>query len=109
MGSRAVRDVGLARIGTTTRWLTAGTLVIGGVLSAAAAKSLPGRSSHTTSGSAAAPAQAPSQSGTSSAGLPGDDTGGSGGDQSGSAGGLTAPAQAPQPVQSAPVVNSGGS
>ena len=50
MPSRAARDLGLERIGASTRFLAVGALVAGGVLSAAVAKALPGKStSHTTS------------------------------------------------------------
>ncbi len=106
MASRAARDLGLARVGTTTRWMLAATLVGGGILSAAVAKALPGRSSHSTvPGSSAATPGAASSSGDLSgpeSGLPSE-----GSLNAGS--GLSAPAQIPQPSQSAPVVNSGGS
>lgn len=110
MASRAARDLGLARIGTTTRWMLAATLVGGGILSAAVAKALPGRSSHSTgSGATATPGAASSPSGPGdglSAGSDGSSL--NGGSLNGGAG-LSAPAQTPQPTQSAPVVNSGGS
>jgi hypothetical protein len=46
MASSARRDLGLERIGTTTRVLAVGAMVVGGVLSAAVAKALPGKSTH---------------------------------------------------------------
>lgn len=105
MASRAARDLGLARIGTTTRWMLAATLVGGGVLSAAVARALPGRSSHSTvSGATATPGATPSPSGQG-----GDLPAGSDGGALNGGAGLSAPAQIPQPTQSAPVVNSGGS
>lgn len=125
MGSRASRDLGLARIGKLTRWMAVGVVLGGGVLSAAVAQALPGRSSKpATAGSSAALAPGVSTAagsapqatagGASAAQTPaGGSTAGSStglGDGSGSAGsGLSAPVQAPQPVQAQPVVNSGGS
>lgn len=104
MGSRAARDMGLARIGTFTRWMAVGAVVGGGVLTAAVAKVLPGRSS-TSSSSGVATAPAPvSPSGEVNPGL-----GGSSAYQGSSGGGLSAPVQAPQPIQSPPIVSSGGS
>ena len=102
MGSRATRDMGMARIGTLTRWMAVGAVVGGGVLTAAVAKVLPGRSSSSgSSGVATAPAS------VSPSGQAGSALGGSAGYQSG--GGLSAPIQAPQPIQAPPVVSSGGS
>ena len=46
MASGASRDLGLQRIATGTRFLAVGALVAGGVLSAAVAKALPGKSNH---------------------------------------------------------------
>ena len=46
MASGAARDLGLQRVGTSTRFLAVGALVAGGVLSAAVAKALPGKSNH---------------------------------------------------------------
>lgn len=128
MGSRASRDLGLARIGKLTRWMAVGMVVGGGVLSAAVAQALPGRSSkpatagasaalapgvstaagasgapQATAGGASAAAQSPAGGPTAGPSTsPGDGSGGTGS-------GLSAPVQAPQPVQAQPVVNSGGS
>ena len=98
MGSRVTRDIGLRRIGTSTRFLAVGALIAGGVLSAAVAKALPGKSTHPAAptGANATPAQ---QS----------PTGGDDGSQSTGSAGLSTPAQAPQPAISSPVVSSGGS
>jgi hypothetical protein len=95
VASRATRDLGLQRIGTSTRFLAVGALVVGGVLSAAVAKALPGKSTH--------PAAV---TGTNSVTPP---SGGDGGSQSAGAPALAVPAQAPQPVTAPPVVSSGGS
>lgn len=111
MASRAARDLGLARIGTTTRWMLAATLVGGGVLSAAVARALPGRSSHSAvPGATATPGATALPGATSSpSGQGGDLPAGSDGGALNGGAGLSAPAQTPQPTQSAPVVNSGGS
>jgi hypothetical protein len=101
MASGASRDLGLQRIATSTRFLAVGALVAGGVLSAAVAKALPGKSNHpaapltTNTVSPAQTTPAPSIS--------------SGGDSGAAAPPLTAPAQAPQPTTAPPVVSSGGS
>jgi hypothetical protein len=100
MASSARRDLGLERIGTTTRLLAVGAMVVGGVLSAAVAKALPGTSTHranppgTSSGTQAPTAPSGDQNSTSSLG---------------SVPPLTAPAQAPQPTTAPPLVSSGGS
>ncbi len=110
MASRAARDLGLARIGTATRWLMAGAIIGGGVLSAAVAKALPGRSSHPSSSGSVATSPGTGSAATGLGTGSGASSGVSLGDGSlGGASGLSAPAQVPQPVQSAPVVNSGGS
>lgn len=111
MASTASRDQGLARIGSTTRWMAAGVFVVGGVLSAAVAKSLPGHSGHPTSANVSTSTGASSGSATgggsssSSAAVAPSATDPS----AGSSSSLTAPPQAPQPVYNPPVVNSGGS
>ena len=104
MGSRAARDMGMARIGTFTRWMAVGAVVGGGVLTAAVAKVLPGRSSTSSSSGVATAPAAVSPSGELNPGL-----GNANGYQGSAAGGLSAPVQAPQPVQSPPIVSSGGS
>jgi hypothetical protein len=136
MGSRSTRDLGLARVRTVTRWMAVGALVGGGVLSVVVSKALPGHSSRVSTGGSAvptvnqtpttagsqppvgsattAPATSPSSAATvppSSVAPPTDSgsTGGSSSDSGAASGGLSAPAQAPQPVQTAPVVTSGGS
>ena len=97
MASRATRDLGLERIATSTRFLAVGALVAGGVLSAAVAKALPGKStSHATS------IPAPGHHSRR-----GHDDGGGGQIASGSS--LNPPVQAPQPVTAPPVVSSGAS
>jgi hypothetical protein len=95
MGSRVARDRGLFQIGRATRWMAAGMVLGGGVLSAAVAEALPGHSAH-RSGTAPAPTT-PSTTppDATGAGAPSSD--------------LTVPQQAPQPVSTQPVVNSGGS
>lgn len=112
MASTASRDQGLARIGSTTRWMAAGVFVVGGVLSAAVAKSLPGHSGHPTSanvststGASSGSATGGGSSSSSSAAVAPSATDPS----AGSSSSLTAPPQAPQPVYNPPVVNSGGS
>ena len=96
MASRASRDLGLQRIGSSTRFLAVGALVVGGVLSAAVAKALPGKSTHPAS--------------TNTVTTPPASSSALGGGQSQTTAPLTAPAQAPQPVVTAPpVVSSGGS
>jgi hypothetical protein len=103
VASRATRDLGLRRISVSTRYLAAGSLLAGGLLSAAVAKALPGKASHPGStGSAASPPTTPSV--------------GTGGSQSAQTApstadpSLTAPVQSPQQVNGGqPVVSSGGS
>jgi hypothetical protein len=116
MASRAARDLGLQRIGTTTRYLAVGSLVAGGVLSAVVAEAVPGKAGHpvvplttttvdpsqttpaqTTPGHAT-PAQRAPAAGNTATTVP-----------SATVPALTAPAQAPQPAFAAPVVSSGGS
>jgi hypothetical protein len=100
MASSARRDLGLERIGTTTRVLAVGAMVVGGVLSAAVAKALPGKSTHRANPTGIS-------SPTSGPVTP------SGGQDDISAAStvppLSAPAQSPQPASVAPVVSSGGS
>ena len=103
MTSRAARDLGLQRIGTSTRFLAVGAVLAGGVLSAAVAKTLPGKSTHpaaVTGTNTATPSQPSPTVGSS---------GGDDGSQSTQAPALTAPAQAPQTASAPPVVSSGGS
>jgi hypothetical protein len=90
------RDLGLERVGKTTRFLAIGGLVAGGVLSAAVAKALPGKSSH--SGSTPAVETNPGAVST-----PSDQT------VPTTTPALNPPAQAPEPAVSPPVVSSGGS
>ncbi len=100
MASGASRDLGLQRIATGTRFLAVGALVAGGVLSAAVAKALPGKSNHpaaTPTTNTVSPSQTPAFSTPS-----GDDSGVTGSP-------LTAPSQAPQPTTASPLVSSGGS
>jgi multidrug efflux pump subunit AcrA (membrane-fusion protein) len=98
MPSRATRDLGLERIGRSTRWLAVGLLAGGGVLSAAVAKTLPGHS-------------APSHSVSTppSPAVPQTSTGDSTPQQAPDTTPLTSPAQVPQTVSNPPVVSSGGS
>ena len=114
MGSAASRDLGLARIGRVTRFMAAGVILGGAALSAAAAKALPGHNGHPTS----AQTSGGTNTGTSTGGAattgpaapsPGASSGAAGSDQSGGSASLTPPTQAPQPVYTPPVVNSGGS
>ena len=103
MTSRVTRELGLQRIGTATRFLAVGALLVGGLLSAVVARALPGNASHpaTTNGTGAAtPATQLPTVGSS---------GRNAGSQSAGAPPLTAPAQAPQTVIAPPVVSSGGS
>jgi hypothetical protein len=115
MRPSARRDLGFDRIGRTTRFLAVGAIVAGGVLSAAVAKVLPGRSVHTPANSTTG-----ANSGTNSGSAAGSSGSGSGiGSSSSGAGSglaptssdpaLNPPAQAPQPSVSPPVVSSGGS
>jgi hypothetical protein len=92
----ASRDLGLQRIGKTTRFLTIGGLVVGGILSAAVAKALPGKSSHAGSTPAVESNPGP-VSGPSDQTVPTTTPA------------LNPPAQVPQPSTSPPVVSSGGS
>lgn len=99
----------MARIGRATRFMAAGVVLGGAGLSAAAAKALPGHSSHPTavqSGSAgtAPPTTAPAPTGQSGGA---DQSGGT--SQAGGSASITPPTQPPQPVYTPPVVNSGGS
>lgn len=110
MGSTASRDQGLARIGSTTRWMAAGVFVVGGVLSAAVAKSLPGHSGHPTSANVSTTTGASSGSATGGGSSSAAAVAPSATDPSaGASSSLTAPPQAPQPAYNPPVVNSGGS
>jgi hypothetical protein len=112
MGMNASRDLGLERIRKTTRLAAVGALLAGGVLSAAVAKSLPGKSTHGTSGS-----PAPSNAGGGGDTTSGQSTGSGSGDTSTStsqsapdtSSALSPPTQAPQPTFGPPVVSSGGS
>lgn len=100
MSSRAAehrRDAGLARVGRTSRWITVGAVALIGVVSAAVAHSLPGRST-TSSSSSGTPA-------TNSTTIPSSNP-------FGSAPGLQAPSQAPSntvPASPPARVLSGGS
>jgi hypothetical protein len=103
VASRATRDLGLRRIRVSTRYLAAGSLLVGGVLSAAVATALPGKAS---------PPRSTGTVGTGGTSA----TSGTGGSQATEATPstivppLTAPAQSPQPVNGGqPVVSSGGS
>jgi hypothetical protein len=96
MGVGAGRDLGLERIGKTTRFLAIGGLVAGGVLSAAVAKVLPGKSTHGSQ----TPVVQPN---------PGGVLGATGQTVPTTTPALNPPAQAPQPSLSPPVVSSGGS
>jgi hypothetical protein len=96
MGIGASRELGLERIGRTTRFLAVGGLVVGGILSAAVAKAVPGRSTHAGSSPAVGSNPGAVSSPTDQA-LPSTDPA------------LNPPAQAPQPSLSPPVVSSGGS
>jgi hypothetical protein len=103
------RDQGLRRVSRITRWTATGALVSAGVLSIAAAESLPGRSSASEPGRSVA---APASSST---------TPSSGATQSPTTttplattpvttpATLALPQQAPQSTYNAPVVASGGS
>jgi hypothetical protein len=86
--SVSMRDAGLRRIGDVTRWLMAGTAGLIGALALVAAGAFHGHSVSVTAPTA--PATSSNQAASTSDGLP-------------------APAQAPQPAVSAPVVVSGGS
>jgi hypothetical protein len=96
MGIGASRESGLQRIGKTTRFLAVGGLVAGGILSAAVAKVLPGKSTHGTSSPAV-------ESNPGAVSNPTDQTAPSTNTD------LNPPVQAPQPSVSPPVVSSGGS
>ena len=103
MTSSVRRDQGFERIGRTTRYFAIGAIVAGGVLSAAVAKALPGKSSHHSTGSTAGSgAEAGGGSAASGSGVAPVSPVQS--DPS-----LNQPAQAPQPSYSTPVVSSGGS
>jgi hypothetical protein len=80
-------------VSQVTRWLVVGALVGGGVLSAAVARALPGRSTHT--GVATTTPTGPSSA------YPGG--------EAASPQPLAPPPQAPREVPVRPVVNSGGS
>lgn len=97
MKSSARRDLGFERIGKTTRFLAVGALVASGVLTAAVAKALPGKTSH--------PAAPPTTVGPDS----GAASGSAAQNPATTAPALTAPVQAPQPVVTPPVASSGGS
>ena len=93
MASKASRDLGLRRISRTTRYLTVGALVAGGALSAAVAKAVPGRATHSagpgqttpsTAGSAGPGQPAPGRAGAGSAGSGSDWPARGGADGSGS-------------------------
>jgi hypothetical protein len=98
MGSRATREIGLQRIGTATRFLAVGAVVAGGILSAAVAKALPGRSNHPASSGTISPA--PTYSSSNSGGDAG---------QGINSTPLSPPVQAPAPSNNAPIVSSGAS
>lgn len=96
MRSRATRELGLERIGAATRFLAVGAVVAGGILTAAVAKTLPGRSTHTTSSNTVSPpATSPNY---------GDDSG-----QGINNAPLNPPVQSPVQSNNPPVVSSGGS
>jgi hypothetical protein len=99
MASSARRDLGLDRIGTTTRVLAVGAIALAGILSAAVAKALPGKSTH----------RASSTSISSGSADPAAPAGGQGTSAPSTAAPLTPPAQPPQPAIAPPVVSSGGS
>ena len=109
MGSAASRDLGLARIGRTTRFMAAGVVLGGAGLSAAAAKALPGHSSHPTSAQTGSAGTAPTPVTAPAPSTAGGSTAGDGSSSSGGSAPITPPTQAPQPVYTPPVVNSGGS
>jgi hypothetical protein len=92
----ASRDLGLERIGKTTRFLAIGGLVVGGILSAAVAKALPGKSSH----------RAPTPAVESNPGAVSDPSAQT---VPTTTPALNPPVQVPQPSISPPVVSSGGS
>jgi hypothetical protein len=103
MASGASRELGLQRIGSATRFLAVVAIVGGGVLSAAVAKALPGRSHHPGSTGSANPAPSSALSGGAS------DSGASANGGGANGAGLNAPPQAPTPVNNPPIVSSGGS
>jgi hypothetical protein len=96
--SSAHRDLGLDRIGRTTRFLSIGALIAGGVLAAAVAKALPGKTTHSnsspTAGSGSLPGSDPTS--TLAPSVQPDPA-------------LNPPIQAPQQSTLPPVVSSGGS
>jgi hypothetical protein len=98
MPSSARRDLGFDRIGRTTRFLTVGAIVAGGILSAAVAKSLPGKTTHSTTSPAAGtgPLYGSGPASTLAPPVQPDPS-------------LNPPARAPQASTSPPVVSSGGS
>jgi hypothetical protein len=100
MASSGHRDVGLERIGTATRVLAVGAMMVGGLLSAAVAKALPGKSVHRAN-----PAGISSRASTPTSPSGGQDGIGA----PSTVAPLTAPAQAPQATSGPPVVASGGS
>lgn len=102
MPSSASRDFGIERIGRTTRFLAVGGLVAGGVLTGAVANALPGHSASHRTSATPAPSGDDSNSPAPSATDPSATA-------PTSSQGLSAPTQAPQPTQSAPVASSGGS
>jgi hypothetical protein len=90
------RDRGLRRVSNLTRWAAAVAVVLAGVLSAAAAKALPGK---TKSAGQVTPTTVPSS--------PSSPVEGNGTDQTN--GGLTPPVQPPQPASGSGSVVSGAS
>jgi len=101
--SRAhVRDEGLQRISSITRWVAAIGVTGTAFLAAAVYRATPGRStsSSSQSGTTVTPTGA-----TPPGGFAGDPNANPGGDPSG----FQAPVQAPVPVQQVPIVRSGGS
>lgn len=104
MPSSASRDMGLERIGRTTRYLAVGGLLAGGVLSGAVAEALPGHSNRSSS----SPSSAGTPATTPSTAAPSDDSSGQAPATTPSQN-LTPPTRAPQPTYQAPVASSGGS
>jgi hypothetical protein len=110
MTSSGRREQGFDRIGRTTRYFAVGAIVAGGVLSAAAAKALPGKSTHHSNGpTAASGAGAGAGSGVSDSGSAASGSGVTPISPIQSDPSLNQPTQAPQPSYSAPVATSGGS
>lgn len=99
MGSVGHREAGFERIRRTTKFMTAGALTGGLILSAAVAKTLPGRSGKPAPSSPPSTSQSPAvappaQNATNNPSV----------DQP-----LAPPVQAPQPSYSPPITSSGGS